>query len=86
MIVETFLLKKFNEHREKSKEMYGDSDSDGRWGVLGYVLYVLLMIIWIYSIVDASKQRSDNKVLGILLAIFLWPVYWITKLAGVYNQ
>ena len=80
-----------------SKENYTDSDDEelknqahkeiqesGGLIALWSVIAIILFIFWIISIVDASgcPSKGVEKALGIIIAIFWWPIYWIVKWAG----
>ena len=49
------------------------------------IFAILSLILAIWGIVDAVKNcKKEDKVVGVILAIFIWPLYWILRLSGVF--
>lgn len=91
MIIELVVIKACcNRLRELKKENYTaegkyKEDDDMPIGVLIAVLFiaVLSLIGAIWGIVDAVRRcKGEDRVIGILLAIFIWPLYWILRWSG----
>ena len=93
MIIELILIKYCtNKIKEYNIEKYTDKevnmeeeDTSVATGVLVTVLIIaiLSLIFSIWGIVDSVKRcKGDDRVGGILLALFCWPIYWILRLSG----
>ena len=52
--------------------------------IVGLVIGILSLIFAIWGIVDAVKNcKEEDRTVGVLLALFVWPLYWILRLSGV---
>ncbi len=75
--------KKENFTRDDTTEKTEETSST----VMIILLVVLLIsfILAIWGIVDAVKNcKEEDRVVGVLLAIFVWPLYWILRLTGAF--
>ena len=88
LIVINFCMNKIKEHKkEKYTDDKNNNDEDTKIaiGVLVTVLVIaiLSLIGAIWGIVDSVKRcKGDDRVIGVLLAIFCWPLYWILRWSG----
>lgn len=93
MIIELILIKycttkikEYNIEKYTDKEVNTkEEDTSVAIGVLVTVLIIaiLSLVFAIWGIVDAVKRcKGDDRVVGILLALFCWPLYWILRLSG----
>ena len=49
------------------------------------VISILSLILAIWGIVDAVTHcKQEDKVVGVILALFIWPLYWILRLSGAF--
>ena len=69
---------------EENKPTKNDVFVSGGYIALWAIIVIFLFILWIVSIVNASScpSKGVEKALGIVVAIFWWPIYWIVKWAG----
>ena len=88
MIFETYIASQFMEkYRAYKRQKEGFNNNNGNVKVTGSALIVYLVIVvasfvlWIVSIVSAAKCPKPN-VGEIVIAIFIWPLYWILKWTG----
>ena len=72
---------------EKENYTVEDEEEDTKLsaGVLGAVIAIAVISIIgsIWGIVDAVQRcEGEDRVVGVLLAIFIWPLYWILRWSG----
>lgn len=80
MLVESYLLGKTIEAQKKKDHV---PTKRLRNAALAFaIITILSFLIWILSIVSAAHCPSPNAT-DILLAIFIWPLYWILKWTGI---
>ena len=93
MIIELILIKycttkikEYNIEKYTDKEVNMEEEKTSlSIGVLVIVLVItiLSLIFAIWGIVDAVKRcKGEDRVVGLLLALFCWPLYWILRLSG----
>ena len=98
MLVESFLLmRKVNQLQQKKQELTsrenyateGDTTVDikglSTLIIVFIVIAVIMFALTIWAIIDASRNCGDQKMLHILLLIFVpayLPVYFILRVSG----
>ena len=98
MLVESFLLmRKVNQLQQKKQELTSKENyriqSDTTVEVKGLstliivfiIIAVVMFALTIWAIIDASRNCGDQKILHILLLIFVpayLPVYFILRVSG----
>jgi hypothetical protein len=91
MFLERFVYKKLQEEYKKyseNKENYNNDSGEKVGGVMlifFFLLYIFLFVMWVYTIIYASKCQGE-KTAGIIVAVFAWPIFWIVKFAGGFCQ
>ena len=91
MILELLTIKYcMNEIQKRQIEKYTDpTDNTKKVSstvlIIGIVIAVLSLIFIIWGIVDAvTNCKQEDKVVGVILALFIWPLYWILRLSGAF--
>ena len=88
LIVINFCINKIKENKKENytdNKNNDDSDTKISTGVLVTVLIIAIvsLILSIWGIVDSVKRcQGDDRIVGVILAIFCWPLYWILRLSG----
>ena len=56
--------------------------------LIAVIIVIVQAVLQIYTIVKAAQRARDSKtpVLDIVIAIFVWPLYWILRAAGVLGR
>lgn len=76
--------KKENFTRDDTTEKTEETNESSTMIILLVVL-LISFILAIWGIVDAVKNcKEEDRVVGVLLAIFVWPLYWILRLTGAF--
>ena len=82
-----------NELEKKKKENFTrDVNNDNETSninttvmIVVLVISLISLILAIWGIVDAVTHcKQEDKVVGVLLALFIWPLYWILRLSGAF--
>jgi hypothetical protein len=89
MILETFttvkVLEKYKRYKDQKEGYYNDDNGNGKVTgaalIIFLVIWLGLFVLWIISIVSAAKCPKPN-IGEIVVAIFIWPLYWILKWTG----
>ena len=61
--------------------------------LISNIITAVVIILWLGTIIHAAlkmkksrRKNNNNDVLMIVLAVFVWPLYWIFWLFGLFKE